>query len=66
MLTFLPSVVAGASYAAKVIRAGGGFTTSSSDPVMIGEAIRKDKGFGLAESLLIGRFGAIKHGFMAE
>jgi hydroxymethylglutaryl-CoA reductase len=32
-----PSVVAGASYAAKVIRAGGGFTTSSSDPVMIGQ-----------------------------
>ena len=32
----------------------------------IGDAIRKDKGFGLAESLLIGRFGAIKHGLMAE
>ncbi len=32
-----PSVVAGASYAAKVIRAGGGFTTTSSHPVMIGQ-----------------------------
>ncbi|MBN1220177.1 MAG: hydroxymethylglutaryl-CoA reductase, degradative [Anaerolineae bacterium] len=32
-----PSVVAGASYAAKVVRAGGGFQTSSSDPVMIGQ-----------------------------
>jgi hydroxymethylglutaryl-CoA reductase len=32
-----PSVVAGASYAAKLIRAGGGFQTSSSDPIMIGQ-----------------------------
>jgi hydroxymethylglutaryl-CoA reductase len=32
-----PSVVAGASYAAKVVRAGGGFTTTSSEPVMIGQ-----------------------------
>ncbi|MEW5959017.1 MAG: hydroxymethylglutaryl-CoA reductase, degradative [Chloroflexota bacterium] len=32
-----PSIVAGASYAAKLIRAGGGFKTSSSDPVMIGQ-----------------------------
>ena len=32
-----PSVVAGASYAAKLIRAGGGFQTSSTDPVMIGQ-----------------------------
>ncbi|RPJ55421.1 MAG: 3-hydroxy-3-methylglutaryl-CoA reductase, partial [Dehalococcoidia bacterium] len=32
-----PSVVAGVSYAAKVIRQGGGFQTSSSDPVMIGQ-----------------------------
>ncbi len=32
-----PSVVAGASYAAKLIRAGGGFETSSTNPVMIGQ-----------------------------
>src|SRR5512136_2505877 len=32
-----PSVVAGASYAAKVVRTGGGFVTTSSDPVMIGQ-----------------------------
>jgi hydroxymethylglutaryl-CoA reductase len=32
-----PSIVAGASYAAKLARAGGGFQTSSSEPVMIGQ-----------------------------
>ena len=32
-----PSVVAACSYAAKVFRSGGGFTTSSDDPVMIGQ-----------------------------
>lgn len=32
-----PSVVAGASYAAKLARAGGGFTTLSTSPVMIGQ-----------------------------
>lgn len=32
-----PSVVAGASYAAKVVRAGGGFQTRSSEPLMIGQ-----------------------------
>lgn len=32
-----PSIVAGVSYAAKLIRAGGGFRTSSSEPVMIGQ-----------------------------
>ena len=32
-----PSVVAGASYAAKLARAGGGFQTSSTNPVMIGQ-----------------------------
>ncbi|MBN1994889.1 MAG: hydroxymethylglutaryl-CoA reductase, degradative [Anaerolineae bacterium] len=32
-----PSVVAGASYAAKVVRAGGGFQTGSTEPVMIGQ-----------------------------
>ncbi len=31
------SVVAGASYAARLVRAGGGFVTSSDDPVMIGQ-----------------------------
>jgi len=32
-----PSVVAAASYAAKLARAGGGFKTSSDEPVMIGQ-----------------------------
>jgi len=32
-----PSVVAAASYAAKMVRAGGGFHTSSTAPVMIGQ-----------------------------
>jgi hydroxymethylglutaryl-CoA reductase len=32
-----PSIVAGASYAAKLARAGGGFKTSSTEPVMIGQ-----------------------------
>jgi hydroxymethylglutaryl-CoA reductase len=32
-----PSIVAGASFAAKLARPGGGFKTSSSDPVMIGQ-----------------------------
>jgi hydroxymethylglutaryl-CoA reductase len=32
-----PSVVAGASYAAKLLREGGGITASSTEPVMIGQ-----------------------------
>ncbi len=32
-----PSIVAGASYAAKLARAGDGFVTSADDPVMIGQ-----------------------------
>lgn len=32
-----PSIVAGASYAARLVRAGGGFQTSSSEPLMIGQ-----------------------------
>lgn len=32
-----PSVVAAVSFAAKLIRSGGGFSTESSDPVMIGQ-----------------------------
>ncbi|MFP4440096.1 MAG: hydroxymethylglutaryl-CoA reductase, degradative [Chloroflexaceae bacterium] len=32
-----PSIVAGASYAARLVRAGGGFQTSSTDPLMIGQ-----------------------------
>ncbi len=32
-----PSIVAGASFAAKLIRAGGGFRTSSTPPLMIGQ-----------------------------
>ena len=32
-----PSVVAGASFMAKLVRAGGGFTATSTDPLMIGQ-----------------------------
>jgi len=32
-----PSVVAGASFAARLVREGGGFETASTDPVMIGQ-----------------------------
>lgn len=32
-----PSIVAGASYAAKLVRSGGGFRTSSTEPLMIGQ-----------------------------
>src|SRR5262245_37670077 len=32
-----PSIVAGASYAAKLVRAGGGFHASSTAPLMIGQ-----------------------------
>ncbi len=32
-----PSIVAGVSFAARLIRAGGGFTTSSSEPLLIGQ-----------------------------
>jgi len=32
-----PSVVAGASFAARLVRDGGGFTTNSDEPVMIGQ-----------------------------
>ncbi len=32
-----PSVVAGVSYAAKLVRSGGGFITTADDPVMIGQ-----------------------------
>lgn len=32
-----PSIVAGASYAARMVRAGGGFETSSTEPLMIGQ-----------------------------
>jgi hydroxymethylglutaryl-CoA reductase len=32
-----PSIVAGASFMAKLVRAGGGFTASTTDPVMIGQ-----------------------------
>jgi len=32
-----PSIVAGASYAAKLVREGGGFQTSSTAPIMIGQ-----------------------------
>ncbi len=37
MATEEPSVIAAASYAAKMVRDGGGFHTSSTEPVMIGQ-----------------------------
>ena len=37
MATEEPSVIAAASYAAKMVRDGGGFKTSSTTPVMIGQ-----------------------------
>ncbi len=37
MATEEPSVIAAASYAAKIVRDGGGFKTSSTTPVMIGQ-----------------------------
>lgn len=37
MATEEPSVIAAASYAAKMVRDGGGFHTSSTDPIMIGQ-----------------------------
>jgi hydroxymethylglutaryl-CoA reductase len=37
MVTEEPSVVAAASYAAKMVREGGGFHTSSTPPIMIGQ-----------------------------
>ena len=37
MATEEPSVIAAASYAAKMVRDGGGFKTSSTAPVMIGQ-----------------------------
>ncbi len=37
MATEEPSVIAAASYAAKMVREGGGFRTGSSEPVMIGQ-----------------------------
>jgi len=37
MATEEPSVIAGASYAARMVRDGGGFHTSSTAPIMIGQ-----------------------------
>jgi hydroxymethylglutaryl-CoA reductase len=37
MVIEVPSFVAGASYAAKLVREGGGFQTSSTAPIMIGQ-----------------------------
>lgn len=43
-----PSVVAGVSYAAKLLREGGGITATSSEPVMIGQVQVLDVGDPLA------------------
>ncbi|MDR0493226.1 MAG: hydroxymethylglutaryl-CoA reductase, degradative [Nitrososphaerota archaeon] len=54
MATEEPSVIAAASYAAKMVRDGGGFQTSSTTPVMIGQiqvAILKDANVAQTEVL---------------
>lgn len=46
-----PSVVAAVSNAAKLFRAGGGFTTSSDEPIMIGQIQVLDIGDGSAQAV---------------
>ena len=54
MATEEPSVIAAASYAAKMIRDGGGFHTSSTTPVMIGQIqLVKIKDAKLAEKQIL-------------
>ncbi|HUK85128.1 MAG TPA: hydroxymethylglutaryl-CoA reductase, degradative [Candidatus Acidoferrum sp.] len=55
MATEEPSVIAAASYAAKMIRDGGGFHTSSTTPVMIGQIqLVKIKDAKLAKQQILG------------
>jgi hydroxymethylglutaryl-CoA reductase len=54
MCTEEPSVVAAASYAAKLAKASGGFRTSSDDPIMIGQIqIMGFRDFGAAREAIL-------------
>jgi hydroxymethylglutaryl-CoA reductase len=57
-----PSVVAAASYAAKMVRDGGGFFTSSTAPVMIGQiqAVRIKDPYGARMAILAAKDEIIK------
>jgi hydroxymethylglutaryl-CoA reductase len=57
-----PSVVAAASYAAKMVRDGGGFHTSSTEPVMIGQiqAVRIKDPYGARMAILAAKDEIIK------
>ncbi len=57
-----PSVVAGASYAAKMARVKGGFFTSSTEPIMIGQiqVIGIDKPYEAKKALLAAKEDIIK------
>ena len=55
MATEEPSVIAAASYAAKIIRDGGGFHTSSTTPIMIGQIqVVKIKDAEMAKNQVLG------------
>jgi hydroxymethylglutaryl-CoA reductase len=55
MATEEPSVIAAASYAAKMIRDGGGFNTSSTSPIMIGQIqVVKIKDAQIAKKQVLG------------
>jgi hydroxymethylglutaryl-CoA reductase len=57
-----PSVVAAASYAAKMVRDGGGFHTNSTEPVMIGQiqAVRIKDPYGARMAILAAKDEIIK------
>jgi hydroxymethylglutaryl-CoA reductase len=57
-----PSVVAGASYAAKIARVKGGFLTSSTEPIMIGQVqvIGIDKPYEAKKAILAAKEEIIK------
>lgn len=61
MATEEPSVVAAASNAAKMIRKGGGFKASSSDPVMVGQIQVVDAAEGAADRILGAKKELIEH-----
>lgn len=55
-----PSVVAAVSYAAKLFKVSGGFTTSSDDPIMIGQIQLLDvPNISLAENIIIEKKAAL-------
>ncbi|MCX8200099.1 MAG: hydroxymethylglutaryl-CoA reductase, degradative [Candidatus Micrarchaeota archaeon] len=56
-----PSVVAAASKAAKMAREFGGFTASSTDPIMIGEVLIRGITPGAAEKILVHKEPLLRH-----